>query len=44
MSAKFSDMKECDATKSNKIEAGTELTGSVPITVAGWSWSSFMLT
>jgi hypothetical protein len=30
-------MNESDAPESNKTEAGTELTRSVPITVAGWS-------
>jgi hypothetical protein len=37
-------MKESDAPESNKTDAGTELTGSVPNTVAGWSGSSLMLT
>jgi hypothetical protein len=44
MSAKCADMNECDAPESNKTEAGTELIGSVPITIAGWSGSSLMLT
>ena len=35
--AKSSDMNECDAPESNKTDAGTEFTRSVPMTVAGWS-------
>jgi hypothetical protein len=37
MSANYSEMNECDAPESNKTEAGTELTRSIPITVSGWS-------
>src|SRR4051812_47374782 len=33
--ANASDMKECDAPESNRTEAGTELTGRVPITIVG---------
>jgi hypothetical protein len=29
------NMNECDAPKSNKTDAGTKLTRSVPITVSG---------
>ena len=37
MNANSADMNECDAPVSNKTDAGTEFTRSVPITVAGWS-------